>query len=198
MGKEFEQLAEQVKKCTDCDLRKSRKNAVTGYGNPNAKIMIIGEAPGEKEEQNEKPFFGASGKTLGELLLNESEIKCEDCYITNMVKCRPVKPKTNANRKPSDKELMQCSNFVYDEIKKVNPKIILLVGKTAAKLLPEIKNKTTMKNIRTKQENGYVFKYKEIPVFIVYHTSAKTDKYQTDKERKEDFRKFGEFVRRTI
>jgi len=174
---ELKQIAEDVKKCRDCDLCNNRKNAVTGDGDCNVKIMVVGEAPGKEENETGKPFAGPAGKTFNELLA-QTDVKREDCYITNRVKCRPPK-----NRFPKVKEITACQKYLDREIDAIKPSVILLVGKKAAELVSPDK----MENI-----HGGEFSYKNVPAFVAYHPSG-LNGTNADK-RNEDFRKFGELV----
>ncbi|MGC8870818.1 MAG: uracil-DNA glycosylase [Brevinematia bacterium] len=116
-----------MKKCKSCPLHLSRKQAVPGYGNYNAKLMIIGEAPGREEDIQGKPFVGRAGQLLTKLL-EEIGIKREEVYITNVVKCRPPE-----NRVPTPEEIKSCNHFLRRQLEIINPKIVLLLGSTASK-----------------------------------------------------------------
>lgn len=155
---EFEQ---QCKKCESCDLHKTRTNIVFSDGNPNlAKIILIGEAPGESEDLQGKPFVGRAGKLLN-IFLEQADISREnDLYIINTIKCRPPK-----NRVPSLSEKSACRNFMEQQILAVNPKIILLCGATAMSSF--IKNKTPISKIRGNIIDIIIgnMTYKAMPIF---------------------------------
>lgn len=108
--------------CT-CKLKETAKQAVFGDGNANSDIVFIGEAPGKKEDETGKPFIGASGKFLAEML-NSIGMKREDIYITNIVKYRPPN-----NRDPKPKEKEACNTWLVNELKIISPKIIILLGR---------------------------------------------------------------------
>jgi len=116
---------------------------VVSRGNPEAQIVIIGEAPGAKEEELGKPFVGRSGKLLDQLLQNAGIDISKDVYFCNVVKCRPPK-----NRRPTKTEIQENLPWLYQQIKLVNPKIILLVGATALEAI--LKNKSPISIIRGK------------------------------------------------
>ena len=118
-------IQEKVKICQKCSLCLTRKNAVPGKGNQNADVVFIGEAPGKNEDLHGEPFIGTAGKRLDDALENAG-LKRNDVYITNIVKCRPPN-----NRVPNDTEKSMCSNYLEDEIKIINPKIICLLGNTS-------------------------------------------------------------------
>ena len=110
------------KKCT-CGLKKTAMQPVFGDGSPNAKIVFIGEAPGKKEDLEGKPFIGAAGKFLNEML-KSIKLKREDVYITNIVKYRPP-----LNRDPSPKEKTDCEKWLHEELNLINPKLIVFLGR---------------------------------------------------------------------
>lgn len=125
MPNALELLDSEITTCTKCDLHKSRKNAVPGEGPKDAKIMIIGEGPGQNEDEQGRPFVGAAGKLLTELLetigLNRSDV-----FITNIVKCRPPN-----NRAPRVSEIEACNPYLMSQIDLVKPRIICLLGTPA-------------------------------------------------------------------
>ncbi len=133
--KVLEEVAGQVSVCTKCDLSLSRKKAVPGEGPVNAQIMFIGEAPGFYENEQGRPFVGAAGKLLDELLAS-IKMKRSDVFITNVVKCRPP-----ANRDPEPDEIKTCtSNYLFRQIDAIDPKVIVTLGRYSMGLfLPDAK-----------------------------------------------------------
>jgi len=122
-------LKSECEKCKACELHKTRTNVVFADGNPNtAKIILIGEAPGENEDLQGIPFIGRAGKLLNEFLEKSGISRENDLYIINTVKCRPPK-----NRVPSNTEKESCRKFLLSQIEIIDPKIILLCGATALK-----------------------------------------------------------------
>lgn len=120
----LETIAEQVSVCTKCELHKGRTKAVPGEGPTHAEIMFIGEAPGAREDKLGRPFVGAAGKFLDELL-EQAGVTRADVWITNVVKCRPP-----GNRDPQMVEIETCtSNYLDNQIKIVNPSIIVTLGR---------------------------------------------------------------------
>ncbi|MEM3577209.1 MAG: type-4 uracil-DNA glycosylase [Candidatus Bathyarchaeia archaeon] len=115
-------VAAEVIHCVKCPLHKARKNAVPGEGNPNAKIMFIGEAPGYWEDVKGKPFVGAAGKLL-DTLLAEAEIPRTQVFIGNVVKCRPPR-----NREPTPAEIQTCTPYLDRQITAIKPKLIVTLG----------------------------------------------------------------------
>lgn len=136
MGKQ-EQLSELNKKmsqCSDCVLRMTCNNVVPGEGNAEASIMFIGEAPGQKEDELGRPFVGAAGKFLDEML-SVINLKREDVYIANVVKCRPPQ-----NRDPLPDEVAACWPWLLRQVKIIQPKLIVTLGRhSMERFLPGFK-----------------------------------------------------------
>lgn len=117
------ELAEYLaRSCTSCALAQTRTNAVPGEGPADARIMLIGEAPGKNEDQQGRPFVGAAGKLLDELL-PEAGLTRDDVYITNILKCRPPD-----NRDPLPEEIASCSRHLEIQIIHLNPELIITLG----------------------------------------------------------------------
>ena len=121
------------------DLRNSINKIVVSRGNPFAKLMIIGEAPGAKEEEIGEPFVGRSGKLLDKLLQNAGIDINQDVYFCNVVKCRPPQ-----NRRPTKIEIQENLPWLYQQIKLVNPSVIVLVGATALEAILKIKSRISI------------------------------------------------------
>jgi len=121
----FEKIAVDVRGCPLCKLSRSRKNAVPGEGQLSAKIMFIGEAPGRSEDEKGRPFVGAAGRILDELL-KKAGIERSEVFITNIVKCRPPN-----NRVPKEDELTACRPYLDRQIALIKPKVICILGRTA-------------------------------------------------------------------
>jgi DNA polymerase len=119
----LEQIAVEVSACTACLLYKGRKLAVPGEGPADADLMFIGEAPGFHENEQGKPFVGAAGKFLEELLATIGLTR-EQVFIGNVIKCRPP-----GNRDPQTDEIEACENFLNRQIQAINPKVIITLGR---------------------------------------------------------------------
>ena len=122
----LKKLNSECVECTSCNLSKTRKNVVVGKGNESAHIVIIGEGPGEQEDITGLPFVGRAGKMLDTALSSVDIDPLKDCYITNIVKCRPPN-----NRKPSAAESEACMPWLNEQVNLLKPKIIILAGSTA-------------------------------------------------------------------
>jgi DNA polymerase len=122
-------VKDKCENCTDCVLGYTRKNVVFSDGNPDtAKIVLIGEAPGETEDETGKPFVGRAGKLLNQFLEEAGISRENDLYIINTVKCRPPE-----NRVPTDVEKTMCEKYLMAQIEIINPKAIIFCGATSLK-----------------------------------------------------------------
>ena len=152
------QVAQEVSECTRCELHRTRKQAVPGEGPANTEIMLIGEGPGFHENEQGRPFVGAAGKFLEELLA-QAVLKRSDVWIGNVVKCRPP-----GNRDPLPEELSSCDDYLERQIKAINPKIIITLGRfSMAKFMPGAKIST---------EHGQMRKVGNRFVIPMYHPAA--------------------------
>ena len=122
----FNLLEKKCISCTKCSLSTGRTNVVFGRGNPRAKILIIGEGPGQQEDEQGLAFVGRAGKMLNKSFLSVGIDTNEDCYISNIVKCRPPN-----NRKPKSIEIENCMPWLDSQIELIKPKVIVLAGSTA-------------------------------------------------------------------
>ena len=152
-------LNKHIAKCHNCVLGATRTNLVFGEGNPNADIMIVGEAPGADEDEQGLPFVGKAGKLLTDIL-KAVDLSRSDVYIANICKCRPP-----GNRKPLVDEIFQCEKFLHKQIEIIKPQFILALGLTAAEAL--FKQVYKMGDIR-----GKLFNYRDIKTLITYHPAA--------------------------
>lgn len=154
--KEIEKIYEEVKNCTKCELYKSRTNVVLGEGNLDAEIMFIGEAPGQEEDKQGRPFVGRAGQLLTKCI-EEARHKREDVYIANINKCRPPN-----NRTPKLEEQQACVPYLLRQIEIINPKVLCLLGSTAYTGLFQ-------KDIRITKERGKILDFNGRKVYITYH-----------------------------
>lgn len=122
------ELSQHCRDCQRCQLAQTRQHVVISRGNPNAKIMIIGEAPGQNEDETGLPFVGRAGQLLDKILDSVKFNREEDIYICNIIKCRPPN-----NRVPTPEEINACRPYLLEQIRLVNPQIILFAGATAVR-----------------------------------------------------------------
>lgn len=149
-------LQKEVAECQKCALCSTRTQTVFGEGDINADWMFIGEAPGQNEDMEGKPFVGQAGLLLTEMI-RAIGLKRESVYITNILKCRPPN-----NRDPKVEEANSCRNYLYRQIAIVQPKIILAVGRIAAQTLLET-------NEPLSRLRGVPHSVEDIPMVVVYH-----------------------------
>ena len=122
----LEVLKNKCTSCVKCTLSTTRNNVVFGRGNPNSDLFVIGEGPGQQEDEQGLAFVGRSGKMLDDIFLSAGIDTNKDCYISNIVKCRPPD-----NRKPLVKEVSECMPWLTQQINLIKPNIIVLAGSTA-------------------------------------------------------------------
>ena len=154
--KKLEKLAKQIRVCIRCELHRSRTEAVPGDGPTHAEIMLIGEGPGANEDKQGRPFVGASGKFLDQLL-EQAGVTRSDVWITNVVKCRPPN-----NRDPEPEEAAKCSPYLQRQIALIKPKLIVAMGRHAAQTL--LGTDASIAKLR-----GRVFQYSGVPLIVTYH-----------------------------
>jgi len=152
-------LHDHIHTCMECRLGVTRNSFVFGSGNPNADILIIGEAPGADEDAQGLPFVGAAGKLLTKILeaINMSR---DEVYIANIIKCRPPE-----NRRPEKDEIAQCEPYLQKQIELIKPAFILALGLTAVNTL--FKKNHQMQDIR-----GKVMNYHGVSLLATYHPAA--------------------------
>ena len=152
----MEQLHDYIHNYNGCEFKKTSNNTVISSGPLNAKLMIIGEAPGQQEDLLGIPFVGESGELLNKML-SAINIKREDCYITNPIYWRPPN-----NKKPSNQDIDNCVHMLYKQIEILKPKVILLLG--AVSLYSLFSDQYKITAIR-----GNWLKYKDIEVIATFH-----------------------------
>ena len=156
---DWDALEKQCKACTKCGLCQTRSNVVFGVGPQNADIMFVGEGPGEQEDLQGEPFVGAAGKLLNEML-SIIDLGRHNCYITNIVKCRPPR-----NRDPENEEQQACIHYLRNQVALIRPKIIVCLGRVAAKRLID-------PDYRITREHGQWICSNGVWMTAIYHPSA--------------------------
>ena len=173
-AKRLEELAAQIRVCTKCPLWESRTLAVPGDGKPTAKVMIIGEAPGREEDESGHPFVGSAGRYLDHVL-EGTGLNRQDFFITNTVKCRPPK-----NRTPKSNEVVTCtSNYLFEQIELIGPKLIVLLGGVAAKRMLGVKS--------INEARGSVIERDGRKYLVGYHPAVRFYREDLGHKVKEDF-----------
>lgn len=154
------QIAEIIQACVKCPLGKLRQHAVPGEGAINARLLVVGEGPGQEEDVVGKPFVGRAGKYFNTWLDAIGLSREFNVYITNIVKCRPPE-----NRNPSVEEALSCLPYLKRQIALVKPDVILCLGKVAAHFLLE-------RNDALREMRNTVHRFGDIPVIVTYHPAA--------------------------
>lgn len=157
---EWKELQTECMNCTRCGLCQTRNHVVFGVGNPNADVMFIGEGPGEQEDLRGEPFVGPAGLLLDDMLSIIDLDRKTNCYIANIVKCRPPR-----NRDPLEEEQEACIGYLRSQIALVNPKIIVCLGRIAAKQLID-------RDFRITRQHGQWIQKDGIWMMAIYHPSA--------------------------
>ena len=169
----WEELEATCRECTRCELCERRHNVVFGVGPRNADVMFIGEGPGEQEDLKGEPFVGAAGILLDDLL-RIIDLNREKCYIANIVKCRPPN-----NRDPLDVEQDACIGYLRNQVALIEPKIIVCLGRVAAKRIID-------PNYRITKEHGTWICRNNIWMTAIYHPSALLRDYSKRPETFDD------------
>lgn len=155
----LEVFKDSIKDCLNCPLGYTRKNFVFGSGNPNADIMVIGEAPGADEDEQGLPFVGRAGQLLTKIL-ESINLGRDQVYICNIIKCRPPE-----NRRPSPEEVNECLPYLLKQIEIIKPVFILALGATAVESL--LNTKVRMGDVR-----GKFTEFHDVKMLITYHPAA--------------------------
>ena len=179
----METLADEIRICRKCGLWRQRKNAVPGEGNLDVAVMLIGEAPGYWEDVKGRPFVGAAGKILDEML-SKAGISRSDVYITNVVKCRPPE-----NRDPRTSEIETCTPYLDRQIRIVKPKFVVTLGRHATSY---VLAKVGFESEGITKIHGRVYETKllgfKVSVIPMYHPAAALYKAKYRDALYKDFR----------
>lgn len=156
----FDELAEEAAGCTRCDLAAGRTNVVFGVGSRRARLMFVGEGPGRDEDLRGEPFVGRSGKLLDRLMAEELGMDRTQCYVANIVKCRPPN-----NRDPRPAEMAACRPYLDGQLSLIRPAVIVTLGNVATRALLE-----TSEGIRRLRGRAYPFGQAQL--VPTYHPAA--------------------------
>lgn len=154
-------VKEEVTVCVKCELCRSRNKVVFGSGNPAARLMFVGEAPGADEDRTGEPFVGRAGQLLTQII-EAMHLRRSDIYIANILKCRPP-----GNRNPSPFESANCKPYLLKQIEIISPEIIVSLGLVAAINLLELPPTTTVRDLR-----GRILEFAGKPLIVTYHPAA--------------------------
>lgn len=157
---DYEALRDAALACTRCRLAEGRRQVVFSDGNPAGRLMVVGEAPGAREDATGLPFVGQAGKLLDLMLAAVSLSRADSVYICNVIKCRPP-----GNRNPLPDEIETCAPFLKGQIRMVAPEVLLAVGSFAAQSL-------TGTTRPLGKLRGEVYSYEGVPLVVTYHPAA--------------------------
>jgi len=179
-GDALSKISAQVEACKLCELHFSRKKTVPGEGPADADIMFIGEGPGFHENEQGRPFVGAAGKFLEELLASIG-LKREQVFIGNVVKCRPP-----GNRDPQPEELQACSDYLERQVKAINPKVIVLLGRFSLQ--------SYLPNAKISEVHGQAVRVKGRLVCPMYHPAAALHQPSLRSTVEQDFKRLPQLI----
>ena len=179
----LEEIAEQIRLCERCALCRSRTNAVPGEGPPDAPIMFIGEGPGQREDEQGRPFVGPAGQLLNQLLL-QAGLRRPDVFIANIVKCRPP-----GNRDPLPEEIAACREYLDGQIAALNPEVICVLGRPALHALID-------PALSISREHGVPRVIDGITYVPLYHPAAALHQQSLRPVLVEDMRRLAPFLER--
>ena len=176
----LEAIRALAEECRGCELCQTRTNLVFGVGNPHARVMIIGEAPGKNEDLQGEPFVGKAGQYLNELLAIAG-LSRDDVYIANVLKCRPP-----GNRNPRPEEIQSCADFLREQTRTVDPEYIVTLGNFATKFI--LKTEVGITRLRGTLHQG---RFKVMPIF---HPAAAIYDRTKRAYLEEDFARLGRLL----
>jgi len=177
-GLTLESLTQKIKKCSRCDLCQSKINIVYGDGVENPEVLVVGDTPDYDADIKGVPAVGKTGELLDKMLLAIKLDRKTNCYITNVIKCRPPQ-----GREPSSEEKDACFSFLEAQIKVLKPKMILCMGRIAAQTL--LDSEDSVSNL-----HGNFYEYNKIPLMVTYHPNALLKNAELKKPAWDDLKKF--------
>ena len=183
LNDEITEFYKSISLCKKCSLGHTRNKFVFGSGDPNADLMLIGEAPGEEEDLKGEPFVGRAGKLLNKILAAIDKNRSDGVFITNVLKCRPPN-----NRDPLMSEIDECEPYLKKQIEIIKPKLIVALGKISGNTL--LKKNTSLKDMRET-----IYDYFGTPLKITYHPAALLRNPILKKDAWHDFQWIRDFLK---
>ncbi len=177
----LDDVRDSLGECDRCPLCESRTNLVFGFGTPDARIVLVGEAPGAREDADGVPFVGASGKLL-DRMLERIQLRRDDIYIANVLKCRPP-----VNRNPRPEEIETCIPFLFQQLDAVAPRVVGTLGNFATRVLTGRREGIT-------KLRGQTFQVRSRTVVPMYHPAAALHNGSLRGEIEADFERLATFV----
>lgn len=181
----WETLQTTVANCTKCALHATRTQTVFGVGDPQADLIIVGEAPGAQEDRQGEPFVGRAGQLLNNMLA-AIQLERSAIFIANILKCRPPN-----NRDPEPEEVAQCTPYLEQQLAHIKPKLILAVGRIAAHFL--LQQKTSLSRLRGQQ---FSYGAQQIPLMVTYHPAYLLRNPKDKSKSYEDLLRVEDFLKR--
>ena len=178
----FSALRKEVKACVRCDLAQTRRTVVFGEGNERADLVFVGEAPGEEEDAQGRPFVGRAGKFLDQMI-QRIGLSRKDVFICNVLKCRPPQ-----NRDPDPAEVDMCKGYLFTQLQLIRPKVICALGRHAYNTLMGV-------DARITKIRGQFTEYNGIKLLPTYHPSFLLRNQERVKEAMEDMEKLKEVLK---
>lgn len=178
----LDEIRDSVRACRACELCNGRTNVVFGDGPEDARVLIVGEAPGKNEDEQGLPFVGAAGKYLNELL-GYAGLSRDDVFIANVLKCRPP-----GNRDPRPEEIEQCADFLRGQTKLIDPEFIVTLGNFSTKFILKTEKGIT-------RLHGQLHQTGKFKVFPVYHPAAAIYDRSKKEALEQDFETLGRLLR---
>jgi DNA polymerase len=172
----------EISECQKCSLGKSRTKFVFGVGDPNANLLLVGEAPGRDEDIKGEPFVGKSGRMLDKILRAIDRSREKDVFICNVLKCRPPE-----NRDPLATEVEQCEPHLLNQIRLIKPKLIVSLGRVAGQTLLRVD-----KPLKSMRET--IHDYHGIPLIVTYHPAALLRNENLKRPTWDDFKTIRDFL----
>lgn len=177
----LDEIRAEVEACRKCALCEGRTNVVFGVGNPHARVMIVGEAPGKNEDLQGEPFVGAAGQYLNELLAHAGLVR-DDVFIANVLKCRPP-----GNRDPQPVEIQTCTPYLREQTRTIDPDFIVTLGNFSTKFI--LKTDVGITRLRGTLQQAGKFK-----VFPIFHPAAAIYDRSKREIMEADFKRLGELL----
>ena len=185
----IQDIEREILKCKKCSLYRTKTNYVPGVGNPEAKLVFVGEAPGRDEDLQGEPFVGTAGRLLTEMLQTVG-LSRKDVFICNVLKCRPPN-----NRDPAPEEIAACGEYLVRQLDAIKPDIIVCLGRFAAKFIFELFGLefSSISRVRGKIFEGKRWD-KNVKIVPIYHPAAILYRPQLREEYEEQFKKIGSLM----
>ncbi len=187
MSESLKEIVEEILSCKKCPLWETNTNYVPGESNPHSEVVFVGEAPGKEEDLQGRPFVGAAGKLLTQMIENVLNLNRKDVYITNILKCRPPN-----NRDPRTEEVEACSPYLVRQLNAINPKVLVCMGKHAASFIFGMYNLHFPGISKVK---GQLKEVNGMKIIAVYHPAAILYRPQLRESYEKDFQKIANLIK---